>query len=52
MKFGIKNVDFSKARFDEKEDGNESFIVAGLGKNCVIWSFSSILRGNLYDYCI
>lgn len=41
----ISDIAFSSAKFDEKADADESFIVASANPFLVLWSLSKVLRG-------
>lgn len=46
-KHEIKEVNYRYAKFDEKDNGKESYIVAANGRFLIIWSMANVLRGRL-----
>ena len=49
--FKIKDLRMIPAKFDERANSKERFIVSGCGKYAVIWNLASIIRdGNTQDY--
>lgn len=49
---GLSQPNFKYAKFDEKRDEPESFIVAASNNFLVIWSIQKIMRGNLISRTI
>ena len=50
VKYEIKEVDFSDARFNESDNGSEKFIVSGTGNLLITWSMKNILKGKIFAY--
>ena len=50
LRYKLKSVTFSPAKFDWCEKERERFIVTSVGKLSILWNFKSILRGDIYDY--
>lgn len=49
---GIADIRFTAAKFDEKADAEESFIVASASPFLVLWSLSKVLRGQTVSVTI
>lgn len=50
MKLGIKELDFTAAKFDLIKNQTEKYIVTSSGEFLITWSLKNILRGKIYDY--
>jgi len=50
--FGIKNVDFTPAKFNMGTDTEEKWIVTATGNHIIKWNFERVKRGFLQDYLI
>ena len=44
---GIKNLNYISAKFDEKENDHESFVVAVTNEFMILWKFSEVKNGKL-----
>eukprot|EP01016_Furgasonia_blochmanni_P037739 TRINITY_DN4475_c0_g1_i19.p1 TRINITY_DN4475_c0_g1~~TRINITY_DN4475_c0_g1_i19.p1 ORF type:complete len:213 (-),score=46.86 TRINITY_DN4475_c0_g1_i19:578-1216(-) len=51
-KYGIKEVAFTPARFDENQDKKEKFIVSGIAEYIVTWSLKNAASGRRMEYDI
>jgi len=49
-KYGITQVQFTPAKFNNGEKANERVIVVGTGDWVVVWDFKRVIRGHLNDY--
>lgn len=47
---GIKELNFSQAKFDDTLKQKESFIITSTANYTIIWSLKSIINGDLFDY--
>eukprot|EP01015_Nassula_variabilis_P012666 TRINITY_DN2030_c0_g1_i20.p1 TRINITY_DN2030_c0_g1~~TRINITY_DN2030_c0_g1_i20.p1 ORF type:complete len:130 (+),score=28.69 TRINITY_DN2030_c0_g1_i20:65-454(+) len=52
MKYAILKENFTPARFDESQSGQESFIVSSIGQYLITWSLKHIITGKKFDYDI
>ena len=50
--FNILKLDFSPAKFNISETGEENSIITSTGDLVVVWNFISVKSGQLNDYCI
>lgn len=50
--FNILKIDFSPAKFNVSETGEENSIITSTGDLVVVWNFISVKSGMLNDYCI
>lgn len=47
--FKINSLRMVPAKFDERDDSNERFIVSGCGEYAVIWNLATIIRDGKTD---
>jgi len=50
--FGIKEVDFTAAKFNMGKDTEEKWIVTATGNHIIKWNFDRVKKGFLQDYLI
>merc|ERR1719354_1539024 len=50
--FGIKEVDFTAAKFNMGKDTEEKWIVTATGNHIIKWNFERVKAGYLQDYLI
>lgn len=51
-KYGIKEVNFTPARFNNGDNVNEDSIVTSTGQFLVTWNFLKVRKGHLMSYKI
>jgi hypothetical protein len=50
MQLGLKELNFTPAKFDIQKDKDEKYIVTSTGNYLITWSLRNILKGKIYDY--
>lgn len=46
----VREVEMVPAKFEERKDGKERFIVSGFGEIVVIWNLARVIRGDIDSY--
>ena len=49
-KYGVKEVRFTPAKFNDSQDGKEKFIVTSTGDLILTWRLIDVIRGNVLKY--